>query len=91
MGSVSVTIPTGAFKRAKNGDWNFAGDINSMHIRAVFRALKSPGAYTLTVKVEGAELNPADRPYTVILTIGNDSGTTVAWDDDGMGDHHDDD
>lgn len=91
VGSVSVTIPTGAFKRAKNGDWNFAGDINSMHIRAVFRALKSPGAYMLTVKVEGAELNPADRPYTVILTIGNDSGTTVAWDDDGMGDHHDDD
>jgi len=91
VGTVSITIPAGAFKQAKDGDWRFAGDINSMHVRAVFRALKSPGAYLLSVNIGGAELNPADSPYTVVLTIGNDSGTTVAWDDDDMGDHHDDD
>jgi streptogramin lyase len=91
VGSVSVTIPAGSFKRTRDDAWRFAGVVNSVHIRAVLRALKSPGAYVLTVKVEGAELNPDDKPYTVTLTIGNDSGTTVAWDDEGEDHHHEDD
>jgi hypothetical protein len=91
VGTVSVTIPAGSFKKTRSGDWVFAREINSMHVRAEFRALRSPGAYMLTEKIGGAELNSADRPFTVVLTIGNDSGTTVAWDDDDMGDHHDED
>jgi streptogramin lyase len=89
VGTVSVTIPAGSFKQDKHGTWKFAGDISSMHVRAALKALKSPGAYVLTIRIGGAELDPAGSPYTVSLAIGDDSGTTVAWEDEM--DHHEDD
>jgi sugar lactone lactonase YvrE len=91
VGSVSITIPAGSFKKNKNGAWRFAGTIGTMHIEAHLRALSDAGTYALTVEEEGTGLNPADKPYTVTLTIGDDSGTTVAWEDHDMDDHHGDD
>lgn len=89
VGTVSVTVPAGSFKQDKHGTWRFAGDVSSMHVRASLRALKSPGAYVLTIRIGGAELDAAGSPYTVAIAIGDDSGTTVAWEDEM--DHHDDD
>jgi hypothetical protein len=87
--TVSVTIPAGSFKADKNGMWRYEGDIGSMHIDARLTPI-GKNAFMLMAEVGDADLKWADRPFTVILTIGNDSGTTVAWDDDDDKDDHGD-
>jgi hypothetical protein len=54
-----------------------------MHIAAELTSVRNTSnAYMLMIEVKGASLTSADKPYTVTLTIGDDSGTTVAWDAD---------
>jgi len=89
VGTVSITIPAGSFKHDKRGDWRFDGEINNMHIEARLDPI-GKNAFMLMAEVGGVDLNPADKPFTVMLTIGNDSGTTVAWDDDDDRDSHGD-
>lgn len=87
--TISITIPAGSFKQRKSGAWHFEGDIDSMHIEARLVPI-GKNAFMLMAEIGGADLNPADKPFTVMLTIGNDSGTTVAWEDDDDRSHDED-
>lgn len=83
IGSVSLSIPSGSFKKTKSGSWRYEGKMESMHIEATLSPVPhTSGAYMLMIEEHGTSLKSADRPYTVTLTLGDDSGTTVAWDAD---------
>jgi hypothetical protein len=81
--TVSISIPAGSFHKTKSGAWRYEGKLDSMHIAAELTPVRNTSnAYMLMIEVKGASLTSADKPYTVTLTIGDDSGTTVAWDQD---------
>ena len=72
--SYAVTIPAGSFKTAKNGRSAYLGTIERVKIIAELRPLRA-NVYELELETEGANLTGFANPVTVMLIIGDDSGS----------------
>jgi hypothetical protein len=83
VGTFSTTIPPGSFKKHEDGDgdehedgfFTFHGDIDGVKLKAL---IKPTGTlrYAFFAKARDADLTGTTNPVTVMLTIGNNSGTT---------------
>jgi hypothetical protein len=86
-GTFSTTIPPGSFKKHRDGDGARAGDeheggvftfhgvIDGVRLEAL---IKPTGTlrYAFDAEAKGANLAGTKNPVQVMLTIGNNSGTT---------------
>jgi len=75
VGTVTTTLPPGSFSMHKNGSFTFAGVIGGVSLDA---QIKPTGTlrYEFQAKGKGASLTGTTNPVPVMLTIGDDSGTT---------------
>ncbi len=77
LGSFSITIPSGSFAKARNGRWDFAGEIGDLSFLDVQIRPLSGGGFDLRAKGAGANLDGTVNPLPVKLAIGNDYGSTT--------------
>jgi YVTN family beta-propeller protein len=75
IGTFAVTIPSGSFTGKGFGPFYFAGVINSVPLHAVI-APTGAKRYAFDAAAQNANLKGTKNPVTVMLTIGDDSGTT---------------
>ena len=78
IGTFSTTIPVGSFAKARNGGFAFEGVINSVNLEVRIRPLDK-NSFTFKAEGKGVDLSALTNPVTVVLTIGNDTGTTTAF------------
>jgi hypothetical protein len=78
LGSLSLTVPQGSFTRGSEGQYTFEGKINGVSLDMRIVPGESGGRYFFTANGRGANLAGMTVPITVVLTIGDDSGTTTA-------------
>jgi 6-phosphogluconolactonase (cycloisomerase 2 family) len=76
IGSFSVTIPAGSFTKNPNGRFAFQGAINGVSLQVQIVPLGN-NSFTFKAEGAGANLTGLTNPVTVVLTIGNDSGSTT--------------
>src|SRR5260221_1529130 len=81
IGTFSVTIPSGSFQQNHSGRFTFQGVINGLNLQVQITPL---GNNIFTFKAEkfksegiGVDLTGLSNPVDVVLTIGNDSGSTA--------------
>jgi hypothetical protein len=72
----STTIPAGSFTRDKAGQFTFNGTINGVALKVQISSLGG-ATFACTAEGKSADLTGTVNPVTVILTIGNDSGSTT--------------
>ena len=77
IGTFSVTIPAGSFKKNPNGRFAFQGTINGVSLQVQIVPLGN-NMFTFKAEGTGVDLTGLTNPVTVVLTIGIDSGTTTA-------------
>jgi hypothetical protein len=75
IGTFSITIPPGSFKKNSQGSFTFAGGIDGMRLQVL---IKPTGTlrYAFQAKATGPNLTGTKNPVLVSLTIGGNSGTT---------------
>jgi len=75
IGTFTVIIPPGSFKKHEDGFFTFHGVIDGVRLEAL---VKRTGTlrYTFEAEAKGADLTGTKNPVQVSLTIGDDSGTT---------------
>jgi 6-phosphogluconolactonase len=76
IGSFSVAIPAGSFIKIPNGRFAFQGGINGVSLQVQVVPLGN-NIFTFKAEGAGANLTGLTNPVTVVLTIGNDSGSTT--------------
>jgi hypothetical protein len=77
LGTYSVTLAPGSFRRGNDGQFVFSGVINGVTLRVRIAQLGT-NMYGIRARASGANLTGTTIPVTVVLTIGDDSGTTTA-------------
>jgi hypothetical protein len=77
LGTYSVTLPPGSFKRGDDGRLVFRGLIDGVTLQIQIASLGA-NRHSFRAQGRGANLNGTTTPVTVVLTIGDDSGTTTA-------------
>jgi hypothetical protein len=77
IGGYSSTIPKGSFTQTHKGAWVYEGTIAGVALE-VRIAPVSANSYSFQAEGSGANLAGTANPVTVVLTIGDDSGTTTA-------------
>ena len=77
VGGYSVAIPRGAFKQNPNGRYVFSGVIDGVSLAIQIEPL-SPNSFAFKVSASGVNLSSIVNPVAVVLTIGDDSGSTTA-------------
>ena len=77
LDSYSVIIPPGSFRRSRRGGYEFEGKIADVRLSFFFKA-QSPAAYRFEIEGAGEGVPQLTNPLSVVLTIGDDSGTTTA-------------
>ncbi len=75
VGTFSTTIPAGSFK-LKNGTFEFLGTIDGVTLAITIEPL-GHNRFRIIAGGEGVDLAGLANPVTVVLTIGNDGGTTT--------------
>ncbi len=75
-GSLTMTIPAGAFQQDKQGHFTFEGTIHGVELQATLTPLES---HQFECKAEGkqADLTGIANPVFVTLTIGDNGGNTL--------------
>ena len=76
LGSFSVTIPSGSFKRTRGGSYRFEGTIGGVALE-IHIAAAGTNRYTFAAEGRGANLSDTVSPVPIALTIGDDAGTTT--------------
>ena len=76
IGTFSVTIPAGSFKRNPNGRFAFQGVINVVNLQVQIVPLGN-NIFTFKAEGTGVDLTGLTNPVTVVLTIGIDTGATT--------------
>ncbi|MGI8770235.1 MAG: choice-of-anchor Q domain-containing protein [Acidobacteriaceae bacterium] len=76
VGSYTVTIPAGSFHRLRNGSYLYSGTIHGVRLGAVLVPL-GRNRYSFDAAATPVNLSTSPNPVTVMLMIGNDSGTTT--------------
>ncbi|SRR5712691_1752979 len=77
VGTFAVTIAAGAFVADDKGRFRFEGVVDGVHIEARIRPLKG-GRFEFKAEVSGVAATSIGTQVEVLLTIGNDTGTTTA-------------
>jgi hypothetical protein len=77
IGTFSVTIPPGSFKQITMRIYVFQVVINGVDLRVQILALSNT-IYALAAEGKNVNLSGLTNPVTVVLTIGNNRGSTVA-------------
>jgi len=77
IGTFSVTIPAGSFKKNPNGRFAFEGTINGVSLQVQIVPLGN-NIFTFKAEGTGVDLTALTNPVTVVLTIGIDAGSTTA-------------
>ncbi len=77
IGSYSVTLPSGSFKKKKNASklFLFHGKVNGVALDVTLQRVKAKD-YKLMAFGRGAKLRGIEDPVPVTLTMGNDRGNT---------------
>jgi hypothetical protein len=76
LGSFSVTIPSGSFKRGSGGSYKFEGTIGGVALE-IHIAPAGTNRYSFAAEASGANLAGTVNPVPFALTIGDDAGTTT--------------
>ncbi len=76
IGSFSITIPAGSFVQDSEGNFEFEGTISGVTLDAEIAPLGS-NSFSFSIEGKGVDLTGLTNPVTVVLTIGNNSGTTT--------------
>lgn len=76
LGTFSTTIPAGSFTKNSKGDFVFQGNINGVSLQVQIAPL-SANSFSVKVDGKGVDLTRLTNPVTVVLTIGNDGGSTT--------------
>jgi len=76
IGTFSVTIPGGSFKLNPNGSFAFQGVINGVSMQVLIMPLGN-NIFTFKAQGTGVDLTGLTNPVTVVLTIGDDRGSTA--------------
>ncbi len=77
VGSLSIIIPPGSFRRNKEGVFVYQGAINGVSTELRITSLKA-GTYELQAEGSGGNLNATMNPVSVVFTIGDDFGATTS-------------
>jgi hypothetical protein len=75
IGPYSVTIPAGSFEKNKKGAFVYSGIIGGVALELRINPVGG-NSFTLQAEGSGANLGGISNPVTVMLTIGNDAGST---------------
>jgi len=75
IGPFSVTIPAGSFQKIPDGRFAFQGVINGVSMQVQIVPLGN-NMFTFRAEGTGVDLTGLFNPVTVVLTIGDDSGST---------------
>jgi hypothetical protein len=78
IGSFSTTIPSNSFRKTEDGSFHFDGEIDSVPVDVRITSHDS-NSYGMKVRVKGVDLSGLADPISVVLTIGNSTGTTAAF------------
>jgi hypothetical protein len=76
IGTFSVTIPAGSFKLNPNRRFAFQGLINGVSMQVQIIPLGN-NIFTFLAEGTGVNLTGLTNPVTVVLTIGDDTGSTA--------------
>jgi hypothetical protein len=76
IGTFSVTIPAGSFKQIPQGSFAFEGVINGVSLEVQIVSLGN-NIFTFTAEGTGVDLTGLTNPVTVVMTIGDNSGSTA--------------
>ena len=76
IANFTTTIPANKFRKGPAGVYAYIGTINNVSIQALIAPLGN-NRFGFQATAYGADLTGTTNPVTVILTIGNDSGTTL--------------
>jgi 6-phosphogluconolactonase (cycloisomerase 2 family) len=76
IGTFSVTIPPGSFKQIPYGRFAFEGVINGVRLEVQILPLGN-NIFTFKAEGKGVNLTGLTNPVTVVLTIGDDTGSTA--------------
>jgi len=78
IGPFSVTIPAGSFQLNPNGRFAFQGVINGVSMQVQIVPLGNK-MFTFKAQGTGVDLTGLFNPVTVVLTIGDDTGSTAQF------------
>jgi len=73
IGSSVILVPAGSFTQASNGTYVFQGTINGVALQ--MRINSASASYTFQSQGAGASGLPTNETTTVVLTIGNNTGS----------------
>ena len=76
IGTFSATIPAGSFKQIPHGRFAFEGVINGVSLEVQMVPLGN-NIFALAAESKGVNLTGLTNPVTVVLTIGDNSGSTA--------------
>jgi sugar lactone lactonase YvrE len=89
LGGGTMAVPAGSFVKTHDGAFAFDGTVGSVHLK--MRITPSKNVFHLTARGQPVDPSALVDPVTVALTIGDDAGTTAAFDqredDDRTGDN----
>jgi Beta-propeller repeat len=77
IGNFSVTIPAGSFKQNHNGRFVFHGVTSGVRMEAQIVPLRQ-NSFAMMAEGVGVNLTGLTNPVTVVLSIGDDTGSTSA-------------
>jgi probable HAF family extracellular repeat protein len=77
LGTFSVTMPQGSFKKSHGGRYVFEGTIDGAALELGIVPVTT-NTYTFNAEGSGANLSGTVKPVSVVLTIGDDNGATTA-------------
>ena len=73
LGTFSITIPKNSFTRTSEGVFNYQGRVGGVALE--FRIAPATTGYTFKAEGSRATGLPTTNPVTVVLTVGDDTGT----------------
>ena len=73
LGTFSITIPKNSFTRTSEGVFNYQGSVGGVALE--FRIAPATTGYTFKAEGSRATGLPTTNPVTVVLTVGDDTGT----------------
>jgi len=74
VGTFSTTLPAGSFQQDKKGRFAFKGTIDEVSLDIELTPLDST-SLAFSAKGKNADLTGTVNPVTIILTIGDDTGS----------------
>ena len=75
VGTLTVKIPPGSFRKHGDGLFTFHGVVDGVRLEALIRPTGTL-RYAFHAEAHGADLTGTKNPVPIILTIDDDSGTT---------------